>query len=472
MDNYAVSTNSIQSALEAITGALGESAVLSAEAAGERYMTDPFRKRRGRPIAIVRPRSTEEVSKVLRIANDYGIPVVTQGGRTGLVGGCLPDDGELVLSLELMNSVETIDADAGTATVQAGVVLQEFQEQLEPFGLAFPLDLGSRGSCTIGGNISTNAGGNRVIRYGMTRDLVLGLEVVFADGTVLDGLKPFIKNNTGLDLKQLFIGSEGILGVVTRAVLRLIPKPAGCAVALCGLESFSQVRTLLRHLRVGLGGEHTAFEAMWRDYYVRAAQISGGEVPLRTGYPYYVLVEASGSAQPEFNARFERVLHEALEKDVIADAAIANSGAQAAKMWEMRDLAVEVDDTLAPMISFDVSLRISEMEQFVTDLEVVARNIDPRCDFVVFGHVGDGNLHMTMHSPPEIPDIHRLLTDGVYGLVKQYGGSVSAEHGIGILRLPYLQHSRTRAEIDVMRLLKCTLDPKNILNPGRVLDHA
>lgn len=458
-----------QAVLAALRGALDETGLLTGADIGERYYVDVLGNRGAPPVAVARPRSTEEVSRVLAIANDAGIAVVTQGGRTGLVIGCMPREGELVLSLERMNAIESIDVDAGTATVQAGVVLQALQDKLDPLGLSFPLDLGARGSCTIGGNVSTNAGGNRVVRYGMTRDLVLGLEAVLPDGTVLDGLKPFVKNNTGIDLKHLFIGGEGTMGVVTRLVLRLIPRAQSSAVALCALENFTQVRALLRHLRARLGGDMTAFEVMWHAYYSRVAKLAPGAAPLPDHHPFYVLTEAAGSAGGDFVERFESVLADAHEQGIIVDAVVAKSGAEAAKLWEMRDMSVEVGRTLAPEVSFDVSLRIADMEQFATDLAEVARGIDPRsADVIVFGHAADGNLHLVVHKPADRPELYRAITDGVYGLVRDYGGSVSAEHGIGTLRVPYLRHTRSEAEVAVMRALKRTLDPKNTLNPGRV----
>ena len=293
--------------IDELRNALDKGTVLSGGDIDARYHHDLAGNPVPKPRAVVRPRTTEDVSALLRLCHREGVPVTTQGGMTGLVRGALPNANEIVLSMERMNSVEEVDASAGVAIAQAGTPLQKLQERVEQDGLMFPLDLGARGSCTIGGNISTNAGGNRVIRYGMMRDLVLGLEVVTADGTVLKGLRKYIKNNTGIDLKQLFIGSEGILGVVTRAALRVFPAPAERQVALCALPSFGQVMTFLKLARKSLGGDLTAFEVMWNAYYRQTVErVKGVAGPLPTHHPFYVLLEASGSDAERIHADLER----------------------------------------------------------------------------------------------------------------------------------------------------------------------
>jgi len=460
----------IPEALRALQQALGPRGYLPAAEVDERYLVDVKGTRGAVPLAVLRPADTAQVSRALAICHAAAIPVVTHGGRTGLVQSHLPCDGEVVLSTERMNTIESIDADSGLATVQSGVVLQALQERLDAAGLMFPLDLGARGSCTVGGNIATNAGGNRVIRYGMTRDLVVGLEAVLADGTVLDGLKPLIKNNTGVDLKQLFIGSEGILGVVTRAVLRLAPRPGERTVALCALDGFEQVRALLRQARQRLGGELTAFEVMWDSYFARAVRVEGRPAPLPPGQPFYALVEAS-SAAAGGAANLETLLQQVLEEGTVSDAVIAKSGAENEALWKLRDLSVEVSRTLAPMVPFDVSLAIADMEAFVARFEAAVRAIDPRCDTVVYGHLGDGNLHLAVHQPPQLPQAYQSIQEAVYALVGEYGGSISAEHGIGVAKREFLPHSRSREEIAAMHALKNALDPKHLLNRGRVLEH-
>lgn len=449
---------------------LGPAGLLVGDDIGDRHRGDIHGNLGEPPIAVARPRDTAQVSQVLAACNAAGIPVVTHGGRSGLVLSCTTRPGELVLSMERMSAIESIDADACTATVQAGVVLQTLQERLEPEGLSFPLDLGGRGSCTIGGNIATNAGGNRVIRYGMTRDLVLGLEVVLSDGTVLDGLKPFIKNNTGVDLKQLFIGSEGVLGVVTRAVLRLVPKPEDTAVAFCGLAGFDGVRALLRHLRRRLGGDLTAFEVLWQGYYTRYLGLHPSGAPMPDAHQFYVLTESSGSGGDGLQERFERALAEAIDEGIVDDVVIAKSGSETAALWRMRDLAIEVSRTLGPHVGFDVSLRIAEMDAFAGELEAVARGLGAGCQTLVFGHAGDGNLHLAVSHSQDTGVDKGAVEEAVYDLVRRYGGSISAEHGIGISRRAYLGHTRTSAEIDAMRALKRTLDPYGILNRDRVLE--
>jgi FAD/FMN-containing dehydrogenase len=459
----------VENTLRALRDLLGPAGIIVGADVEERHLVDVLGQRGERPLAVLRPQDTEQVAAALKLCHAAGVPVVTQGGRTGLARGQLPQAGEIVLSLERMTRIEAVDADGGTALVQAGVVLQALQDRLALEGLMFPLDFGGRGSCTIGGNISTNAGGNRVIRYGMTRDLVVGLEAVLADGTVLDGLKTVIKNNTGPDLKQLFIGSEGTLGVVTRAVLKLLPRPLDRAVALCAVPDFDRVRALLRRARAGLGGDLTAFEVMWDTYFSRVPVVLGKAPPLAAGHAYYVLIEVSGADARELGERLETVLDDAMNEAVVADAVIAKSGAEADRLWHMRDLSIEVSRLLDPIVPFDVSIAVASMDRFVADLETAVRAIDPRCDSLVFGHVGDGNLHLAVHQPPERPEVFDAVEEAVYALVGRYNGSVSAEHGIGSLKRAFLRHSRSPAEIETMRVLKRALDPRNILNPGRIL---
>jgi FAD/FMN-containing dehydrogenase len=304
----------------------------------------------------------------------------------------------------------------------------------------------------------------------MTRELVVGLEAVLADGTVLDGLKPLIKNNTGIDLKQVFIGTEGIMGIVTRAVLRLVSKPGSRTVALCALPSFDAVRSLLRQARQRLGGELTAFEVMWDSYFSRALTLAGKTPPLAAGRPYYALVEAS-SVDAGGGEHLERLLQVAIENGAVVDAVIAKSGAENEALWKLRDLSVEVNSLIAPLVTFDVSLPIADMERFVPQFQQAARDIDARCETIVYGHLGDGNLHLTVHQPADRPETVRLIQEAVYALVGRHGGSISAEHGIGIAKREFLPHSRSAAEIATMHALKDALDPMHLLNRGRVLEH-
>lgn len=458
--------------VDELRNALGKTSVLTGAEIGARYHHDLAGNPVPKPRAVVRPRTTEDVSALLRLCHREKVAVTTQGGMTGLVRGGLPNASELVLSMELMNAVEEVDTSTGVAIVQAGAPLQKVQERVEQDGFIFPLDLGSRGSCTIGGNISTNAGGNRVIRYGMTRDLVLGLEVVTADGTVLKGLRKYIKNNTGIDLKHLFIGSEGILGVVTRAALRIFPAPAEQQVALCALPSFGQVASFLKLARSHLGGELTAFEVMWNEYYrLTVERVTGIVGPLPTHHPFYVLLEASGGDAERIKGDLEELLEKAMEQGQILDATISTSNASAAAIWRIRDSSVELGRTFpyAARISFDVSLAIDRMEEYAGAIGARIRQIDPGAFAVVFGHAGDGNLHIGVHHE-HTPDKRDELEKLVYGITGEFGGSISAEHGIGVLKRPYLKMSRTAEEIETMRTLKRALDPNNILNPGRIIE--
>ncbi|UWU83069.1 FAD-binding oxidoreductase [Bradyrhizobium yuanmingense] len=449
---------------------LDKSSVLAGADIDERYHRDLAGKAVAKPLAVVRPRTTEQVSDVLRLCHHEKVPLTTQGGMTGLVRGAMPNANEIVLSMERMNAVEEVDASASVAIAQAGAPLDRIQERVEREGYIFPLDLGARGSCTIGGNISTNAGGNRVIRYGMTRDLILGLEVVTADGTVLHGLRKYLKNNTGIDLKHLFIGSEGVLGVVTRAVLRIVPAPTEQQVMLCAMDSFAKVSALLGMARQRLGGELTAFEAMWNEYYrLTVERVNGVVSPLPTHHPFYVLLEASGNKAARIHVDLEELLEAAIGKSMIIDATVSNSKASAAAMWRIRDSTLELSRSFpyGSRIGFDVSLPICRMDEYAKMVRTRIKAIDVQAFAIVFGHAADGNLHLEVHhehTPDRREDFEKL----VYQITGEFGGMISAEHGIGVLKRPYLKISRTQEEIETMRTLKRALDPNNILNPGRI----
>jgi len=455
--------------IDDLRAAFDATTVLTGNEIDARYHTDMAGVPVAPPLAVVRPRSTEDVSKVLGLCHQARVPVTTQGGMTGLVRATMPMPGEIVLSTERMNAIEEVDTGGGVVITQTGVPLQRLQERVGESGFMFPLDLGARGSCTIGGNISTNAGGNRVIRYGMTRDLVLGLEAVLADGTILSGVRKYIKNNTGVDLKQLFVGTEGTLGVVTRAALRIFPAPAEQQVALCALPSFDKVRALLALARTRLGGDLTAFEAMWNEYYRLTTElVKGVAAPLPTNHPFYVLLEASGSDAERIRNDLEQMLETALEQAMILDATIASSGAAAAAIWKIRDSSVELSRALGPGgVGFDISLAIDGMEAFADTINNELKKIDKDAYAIVFGHAGDGNLHVNARYTPT-QDRNEEITRLVYGITGDFAGSISAEHGIGILKRPYLKLSRTEAEIETMRTLKRALDPHGILNPGRI----
>ena len=435
---------------------------------GERHSVDFTAENALRPEAVLRPGSVQEVAETLKACNDLGQPVVVQGGMTGLAGGATPRAGEVALSLERLNGIEELDEAAMTITALAGTPLQALQEAAEEAGFLLPLDFGARGSCHIGGAIATNAGGNQVIRFGMTRNLVLGLEAVLADGTVISSLNKMLKNNAGYDLKQLFIGTEGTLGVITRCVLRLLPRLASTCTALCAVESFPQAVKLLRELQSRLGGSVSAFELMWADYFHRVIGHSDSlRSPFAQGFPMYALVEAEGPDQHADEERFEAALGHALEAGVIADAAIAQSVGDRQTFWAIRDGVAEITADLLPYASLDVSMDIAEMAGFLDEFDRELKAALPDAINLVFGHIGDNNLHLFVSTRRE-GDLKTIFDIG-YRLTGEHRGSVSAEHGIGVLKRDYLHYSRTPEELALMQRLKHALDPRNILNPGRVI---
>ena len=457
-------TDRIKALINELQPVLGELGILTGTAVSQRaagiWSSDNIAAQ-----VIFRPSNTAEVAAVLRACHAARQPVVTHGGLTGLVEGAIAGPAEVVLSTERMDAIEAVSSVDKTMTVQAGVRLQTAQECAAEEGLLLPLDLGARGSCTLGGNAATNAGGNRVIRYGMTRDVVLGLEAVLADGTVISSMNGMLKNNAGFDLKQLFIGSEGVLGVITRLVLRLRPASRTQETALIACDRFDQVAALLDHFDRSLGGTLSAFELMWRDFYELVAAGSD-RAPLNNSYPYYALVEALGDNEAVDQQRFNLAIEQALEQGMLADAVVCKSGTERAALWALRD---DVERTLehGPTKIFDVSLRLSEMEEYVAT--VLAR-LDAECtghSTWVFGHAGDGNLHLVVSTGGHPAD---KIEAAVYEPLQAISGSVSGEHGIGVEKKRWLQISRTPAEIALMRALKQSLDPAGILNPGRVID--
>jgi FAD/FMN-containing dehydrogenase len=416
---------------------------------------------------LVRPKSTEQVSEVLKLCHARGQSVVTHGGLTGLVNGADAAKSDIVLSLEAMNAIERVDVPGRSMRAQAGVQLGRVQRAAEENGLVFPLDLGARDSCTVGGNISTNAGGLRVLRYGMTRNLVLGIEAVLADGTVLTSLNRMLKNNAGYDLKQLFIGSEGTLGVVTRAELRLVSRTRSQETLLAALPTFDALVDLLNRLDSGLGGQLAAFEALWGNYYdYNTAPPAANVPPLARGAPFYVIAETLGGDPETDRARLEAVLGEALEAGTLSDVTIANSETERRAIWAIREDVWQVKN-IAPLLTFDVSLPIENMKAYANEITESVRAFAGENRSFVFGHMADGNLHIVVAAGDDAATRARV-EQLIYAPLAQIGGSVSAEHGIGLEKRAYLPLSRTPAEISTMRLLKNALDPKGILNPGKV----
>lgn len=424
-----------------------------------------------KPLAVVRPMDAAGVSAALKACQAVGLPVVPQGGLTGLCGGARPEQGWVVISMERMVGVEEIDSASSTMTVWAGTPLEAVQRAARDAGFYFALDLGARGSCAIGGNLSTNAGGNRVIRYGMTRELVLGLEVVLPDGTIVTSLNKMLKNNAGYDLKHLFIGSEGTLGIITRVVLRLHPQPQCTMSALCALPDYAAVVRLLGAARSGLGPLLSAFEVMWPDYWDVVTKRVGVRAPVADGHGLYVLVEAQGTDDTIDGPRFERWLEKLLEDGALSDAALAQSLADTQAFWGLRDACAEFFPTLGPHISYDVGLAVNDMDAYAARCRSALAATIPGCQSVYYGHIGDGNLHLVAWvdglSVAEQPK--EAMDTVIYGLVREFRGSVSAEHGIGTAKKKWLGHARSVEEIALMNVIKNALDPRGLLNPGKVV---
>ena len=357
-------------------------------------------------------------------------------------------------------------------TVWAGTPLETIQQAAAEAGFFCPLDLGARGSCAIGGNLSTNAGGNRVIRYGMAREMVLGLEVVLADGTVMTSLNKMIKNNAGFDLKHLFIGSEGTLGVITRIVLRLFPKPASTMVAMCAAKDYGTVLQILSAARNGLGPTLSAFEVMWPDYWETAVNQIGVRNPFagdNEPYGAYVLVEALGTDPAVDGPRFEAWLEQLLESGTVPNAVVAQSVADQKALWGVRDACGEFHQIWHGHLAFDIGLPVSAMDEYARRCKAELERQVPGCGAVFYGHIGDGNVHIVTYQPGVAAQPKDAVEEVVYGLVREYGGTVSAEHGIGTLKRRWLAHARTPEQIALMRTLKSAMDPKNTLNPGKVI---
>lgn len=453
--------------LARLTELLGRDGVLEAAAVLQRATShwDPAPMR---ALALVRPRTTEEVSAVLRICHAARLPVVVQGGLTGTVSGAVPDEHKIALSLERMNAIERVDEVGGTCIVQAGAVLQVVQAALAELDLLLPLDLGARGSCTIGGTVATNAGGINVLRYGMMRNLVLGLEAVLADGTVLSSMNEMLKNNAGFDLKQLFIGTEGTLGVVTRVVLRLFPRPASRQTAMLAFAEFGHVTAFLNLLKRDLGGTLSAYEVMWNNYYGVQTEPGLHRAPLARDHAYYAIVEAEG-AQPDADAaRFKAVLEAAFESGLIADAVIPKSEQERRALWDIRE---DLEPVLQADVVYlyDVSVPIKHMTAYVGQVQAGLRSRWPDSRCCIMGHMADGNLHLFVE--PRQPGTTQAESDEeVYSPLQRYAGSISAEHGIGKDKKSWLGRNRSPEEVELMRSLKRTLDPQGLLNPGCVVD--
>lgn len=447
-------------------GSLGEMVSTEPEVL-DKHACDWSGVNRQLPLAVLRPRTVEEVSAALRLCHEMNMAVVPQGGLTGLAGGATPRAGQVVLSLERLRGIEELDRDGATMTVLAGTPLETAQKAAEEAGLYLALDIGSRGSCQIGGNVATNAGGNHVIRYGMARAQVLGLETVLADGTILTALTKVMKNNAGYDLNQLFIGSEGTLGIVTRVVLRLHARPRSKSTALIATTGYDATVRLLRRLQTALG-DVSAFEAMWPGFYRYVTDHPAtGAKPMADHHPFYALAEFQGSEPERDGARLEESLGAAIEAGEALDALIAQSEREARSFWKIRE--GEALDLLPYLINFDVSAPTVQLGGLAERLATALTARWPEGRFFIYGHIGDGNIHLSAWAGGTLDSVAHEMDEIVYGEVRRIGGSISAEHGIGTLKRAYLGHSRSQAEIDAMRRIKAALDPKGILNPGKVI---
>jgi FAD/FMN-containing dehydrogenase len=431
-------------------------------------------KYHGQSGLMLKPATTQQIAAILGICFETGTAIVPQGGNTGLVGGQIPFHGEVLLSLSRMNQIRALDEDGMILTAEAGVVLAEAQRAAAEAGLMFPLTLGSEGSCTIGGNIATNAGGNHVLRYGMMRSLVMGLEVVLANGQVLEMLRPLRKDNSGYDLKQIFIGSEGTLGVVTAANLRLFARPAETVVALAAPPSPAAALKLLGHMQARTGGLLSAFELIPRiAIELVTRHIPGTRDPLDQPSPWYVLIEVAGGSGAGLMEQVEAALGDALAQGVTTDATIAANQAQAAALWRIRDSISESQKREGASIKHDIAVPVASIPAFVEKATRAVTDKYPGSRPVTFGHLGDGNLHFNFNAPPGKDDAFLAEWDEVqltvHDIVKQFDGSISAEHGVGTMKRDLLPRYKSSEELDAMRLLKTAFDPKNILNPGKTV---
>jgi FAD/FMN-containing dehydrogenase len=464
--------------LQRIRAAVGPQGIVDAAIDVEPHLIDFRRLYRGRAALIVRPADVREVSMILALCNEAGIGVVPQGGNTGYCGGSVPDDSgeQLLMSLARLNRIRSVQPSSYAMTVEAGCVLASVQQAASAAERYFPLSLGAEGSCQIGGNLSTNAGGTAVLRYGMARDLVLGLEVVLADGRVLDMLRSLRKDNTGYDLKSLFIGAEGTLGVITAATLKLFPRMAAQATALLGIASLQAAVELLGSLRAASADRLTACEIMSRNALELVLRhIPGARDVFEHPHPWYLLVELqSALAGEDLDSPLETALGDALQCGLVDDAAMAKNAAQRAAFWRLRESIPEALAIEGAQIKHDVSVPIAAMPAFAAQAADWILSQSPGARLVPFGHIGDGNLHFNVSQPAGAEPAEFLrhaahIERGVHDIAHRHGGSFSAEHGIGVHKRQELLRYRTAAEIEVMRTLKRALDPRGILNPGKLL---
>jgi FAD/FMN-containing dehydrogenase len=453
---------------------------------GEKYaITDPQMQEpflvemrdlfRGQTPVILRPGSVEEVSKILQLANETKTAIVPQGGNTGLVGGQIPHHNEMVLSLTRLDKIRNVDPVSNTMTVEAGVTLQRAREAAADAGRLYPQLLPSEGTCTIGGNLSTNAGGVAAVAHGIARSHAVGLEVVLADGRVLNALNKLKKDNTGYDLRNLFIGAEGTLGIITAAVLKLVPRPRSMETAFAGVTSPQAAVDLLGIAMERSGGDVTSFEMMLRDgveAVVKHDSVSRN--PLAKPYPWYVLIELSSQARSGLRDTMEEILAEGMHRGLVTDATIAESLDQAKAFWRIREMFGEVQRHLGGSVKHDISVPVASIPAFIEEANAAVIKLIPGARPMPFGHVGDGNIHYNVNQPIGADKAQFLARWGdvnkvVFAVVKKYGGSISAEHGVGVMKRDILPEYKDPVAMELMRALKKMLDPNGILNPGKVL---
>jgi FAD/FMN-containing dehydrogenase len=449
----------------------------------EPWLTDWRGRFHGSALALASPASTEEVSAFVRLCARHGIPIVPQGGNSGMVGGATPSErGDAVLlSLRRMNAIRSIDAGARQAVCEAGVILQSLHEAVAAKGMRFPLTLGGKGSATVGGLVSTNAGGTQVLRHGVMRAQVLGLEAVLADGSVFDALTPLKKDNRGFDLKQMLIGSEGTLGIVTAATLKLSPALADRRVLWAGVNSLETARELLLHCEAAAGNALEGFEVLTQSTLDNViAHVPGARAPLVGKHAWHTLIElvAEPGAEASLGELAENTLASAFEAGLVEDAAIAANEAQAVAFWTLRDEIAAAERAKGPAVQHDISVPVERMPEFVAIAVPKVEAAWPGTEAVAFGHLGDGNVHFHVIAPPGV-EKHKWLTgDGekiseqVYDLVTEWGGSISAEHGIGQLKRHELARTADPVHLALLRSIKRTLDPQGLLNPGKLVPLA
>ena len=456
---------------------VGEEGMILNPADQETYVNDWLGKAHGRTVAVVRPRNTTEVSAVMRLCHQSHTPVVPQGGNTGMSGGATPDlsGAQVVLSLNRMKRIHDVDPVNNTLTADAGVILAEIQQAARKVGRYFPLSLGAEGSCTIGGNLATNAGGTGVLRYGNTRDLTLGLEVVLPDGRVWNGLRALRKDNTGYDLKDLFIGSEGSLGIITGVVLKLFAAPAGRVTAWVGVQNLTNVVALLNRLQADCGPRLSAFEMMSApSLSLVTTQLEAHVSPLKKIYPYYALIELADTNMAGLQDMLQTGLSAAIEEGLIDDCVVAMSEAQSVSMWKLREGISLAQVKAGKAVKHDIALPISGLARFVAEADQAVLTEFPGLPIINFGHIGDGNLHYNVLLPLDVaPEDYKEKTTGlnkrIHDLVAQFNGSISAEHGVGTLRRDELRRYKSTVEMDLMIAIKRALDPNQLMNPGKLL---